>query len=166
VRAFFSLQDTKTPLFAALFSEIVHLSLIPLLLPRFAVAGIAIAFSVGAIVNILILYMTLRRRVVAWRDWEILFGAGRIVGVALIAATVAQLSKGIFALTIDRLDTFLEVAIKLGVGAIIGLAAYIFFSAALGLPEYLQVKRFIWRRLLRQPETVVLAKDHPEQGDW
>ncbi len=166
VRAFFALQDTKTPLFAALFSEIVHLSLIPILLPRFAVAGIAIAFSVGAVVNILILYATLRRRVAVWKDWEILSGIGRIIGITLIAGIIAQFSKSIFVLTIDRLDTFLEVAMKLGVGAVIGVAAYILLSSLFGLPEYLQVKRFIWCRLLRQPETVVLAEDHPEKGDW
>ena len=166
VRTFFALQDTKTPLFAALFSELVHLSLIPFLLPRFAIAGLAIAFSVGAITNIVILYFFLRRRVAVWRDWDILSGVARIVGIALIAAVVAQYSKGIFALTIDRLDTFLEVAVKLGVGTVIGVATYIAFSALLALPEYVQVRRFIWCRLLRRPETVALTEDHPEKGDW
>lgn len=166
VRTFFALQDTKTPLFAALFSEVVHLSLIPFLLPKFAVAGIAIAFSVGAITNVTLLYFFLRRRVAAWRDWELLSGTARIALIAIMSAVVAQYSKGIFALTIDRLDTFLEVAVKLGVGIVIGVATYISFSALLGLPEYLQVKRFIWCRLLRRPETVALTEDHPERGDW
>lgn len=166
VRAFFALQDTKTPLFAALFSEVIHLALIPFLLPYFAVAGIAMAFSVGAIVNVIILYWSLRRRVSVWRDWEMLSGMLRIAGIALVAAAVAQFSKGIFALTIGRLDTFVEVAVKLGVGVLIGGATYIALSAYFALPEYLQVKRFIWCRLLRRPETVVLAEDHPEKGDW
>lgn len=166
VRTFFALQDTKTPLLAALFSEAVHLSLIPFLLPQYAVAGIAIAFSVGAITNVGILYFFLRRHVSAWRDWELLSGIARIGLIAVMSAVVAQYSKGIFALTIDRLDTFLEVAVKLGVGAVIGVATYISFSALLGLPEYLQMKRFIWCRLLRRPETVVLTEDHPERGGW
>lgn len=166
VRTFFALQDTKTPLFAALFSEAVHLSLIPFLLPQYAVAGIAIAFSVGAITNVAILYFFLRRRVTAWRDWELLSGVTRIALIAIMSAVVAQYSKGIFALTIDRLDTFLEVAVKLGVGVVIGVATYISFSALLGLPEYVQIKRFIWCRLLRRPETVALTEDHPERGDW
>lgn len=166
VRTFFALQDTKTPLLAALFSEAVHLSLIPFLLPRYAVAGIAIAFSVGAITNVALLYLFLRRRVTAWRDWELLSGIARIALIAIISAVVAQYSKGIFALTIDRLDTFLEVAVKLGVGIVIGVATYISFSALLGLPEYTQIKRFIWCRLLRRPETVALTEDHPERGDW
>lgn len=166
VRTFFALQDTKTPLFAALFSEAVHLSLIPFLLPQYAVAGIAIAFSVGAITNVAILYFFLRRRVTAWRDWELLTGITRIALIAIMSAVVAQYSKGIFALTIDRLDTFLEVAVKLGVGVVIGVATYISFSALLGLPEYVQIKRFIWCRLLRRPETVALTEDHPERGDW
>jgi putative peptidoglycan lipid II flippase len=166
VRAFFALQDTKTPLYAALVSEGIHLSLIPLLLPRFEVAGIAIAFSVGSVANILILYFFLRRRVPGWKDWELLSGMARIAAIALLAAVVSQYSKSIFALAIDRLDTFLEVAVKLGVGTVIGIATYIAFSALLMLPEYIQVKRFIWCRLLRRPETVALTEDHPEKGDW
>ncbi|MGB3073333.1 MAG: hypothetical protein WBB68_03685, partial [Candidatus Moraniibacteriota bacterium] len=136
------------------------------LLPYFAVAGIAMAFSVGAIVNVIILYWSLRQRVSVWRDWEMISGMLRIAGIALVAAAVAQFSKGIFALTIGRLDTFVEVAVKLGVGVLIGGATYIALSAYFALPEYLQVKRFIWCRLLRRPETAVLTEDHPEKGDW
>jgi len=166
VRAFFALQDTRTPLIAALVSEAVHLSLIPFLLPRFEIAGIAIAFSIGALTNICLLYFFLRRRITLWRDREILAGTAKIVFVALTAALVAQYSKGIFALTIDRLDTFVEVAAKLGLGAVIATATYIFFSSFFRLPEYVQVRRFIWYRLLRRPETIALTEDHPEKGDW
>lgn len=166
VRAFFALQDTRTPLFAALASEAVHLSLIPMLLPRYEVAGLAIAFSVGSIVNFSLLYLALRHRVSEWKDRDILTGVAKIAVVAFLAALIAQYSKGIFALTIDRLDTFIEVAAKLGLGVVIGTATYIFASAFFRLPEYAQVKRFIWCRLLRRPETVALTEDHPEKGDW
>lgn len=166
IRTFFALQDTKTPLYAALFAELINISLIFILLPRFQVAGIAMAFSFGAITNVVILYLLLRRRVLAWRDSELLTGLLHIVGIALIAAAVAQYSKGIFALTIERVDTFLEVAVKLGVGVAIGGATYIALSAVLALPEYVQIKRFIWCRVLRRPETIMLTADHPEKGDW
>jgi putative peptidoglycan lipid II flippase len=165
-RAFFALQDTKTPLFAALLSEIIHLALIPVLLSRFAIAGIAIAFSIGTIINIVLLYIALRQRVLAWHDWTIIAGALRIVSISLVAAAVAQFSKGIFALTIGRLDTFVEVATKLSVGVLIGMVVYLALSAYFALPEYLQLKRFIWQRFLRRPETMALAEDHPERGDW
>jgi putative peptidoglycan lipid II flippase len=166
VRAFFALQDTKTPLFAALFAELIHLALIPFLLKTYAVAGLAIAFSVGALVHGCLLYILLRRRAPGWRDAAFFVPVGKIVLIALAAGLTAQFSKGIFALTIDRLDTFLEVVVKFGVGAVIGVAVYVFLSAWFRLPEFTQVKRFIWCRLLRQPETVALAEDHPEKGDW
>lgn len=166
VRAFFALQDTRTPLFAALAAETVHLSLIPFLLPRYEVAGLAIAFSIGSIINFSLLYLALRARVSEWNDRDIFSGVIKIAIVAFLAAVVAQYSKGIFALTIDRLDTFVEVAAKLGLGVVIGTATYIFASAFFRLPEYAQIKRFIWCRLLRRPETVALTEDHPEKGDW
>ncbi|MFA9262111.1 MAG: murein biosynthesis integral membrane protein MurJ [Undibacterium sp.] len=166
VRAFFALQDTRTPLFAALVAEGIHLSSIPFLLPRFDIAGIAMAFTLGSIANIVILYVALRHRIDTWHDRDILMGALKILMVSIAAALVAQYSKTIFALTIDRLDTFIEVAAKLGVGTVIGAATYLLASAFFKLPEYAQVKRFIWCRLLRRPETVVLTEDHPEKGDW
>ena len=166
VRAFFALQDTRTPLYAALAAEGIHLSLIPFLLPRYEIAGLAMAFSIGSIVNILILYVALRRRLEGWKDREIALGVSRIFIVSLVAALIAQYSKGIFALTIGRLDTFIEVAAKFGMGAVIGTVTYLMLSSYFKLPEYLQIKRFIWCRLLRQPETVALTEDHPEKGSW
>lgn len=166
VRAFFALQDTRTPLLAALIGEAVHLITLPPLLSWYAAAGLAISFSLGTLVNLLLLYFLLRRRVSFWNDREILLGSFHILLVSGIAALVAQFSKGIFALTIERLDTFLEVLVKLGVGSVIGAATYLFFSWYSHLPEYDQVKTFIWRRILRRPETMALTEDHPEKGDW
>lgn len=166
VRAFFALQDTKLPLLAALVGEMIHLLLIPILLPSFSVFGLGIAFSVGVIVQLLILYFALRRRLMDWDDIRFLTPIVKIFTITLAAAVVAQLSKGLFALTIDRLDTFVEVAVKLGLGLFIGLGVYLALSAWYRFPVYIDVKRFILCRVLRRPETVVLTQDHPEQGDW
>lgn len=166
VRAFFALQNTKLPLIAALGGELVHLLLIPLLLPYFSVFGLGIAFSLGTLVQLLILYLALRRKLTLWDDVRFLTPIVKIFTIALAAALVAQLSKGLFALTIDRLDTFIEVAVKLGLGLFIGLGVYLALSAWYRFPVYIDVKRFILCRVLRRPETVALTQDHPEQGDW
>lgn len=166
VRAFFALQDTRLPLLAALLGEVIHLGSIPFLLPRFEVLGLAIAFSLGALAQIILLYLLLRRRLPDFRDHMFLSPILKILLIAFAASLVAQLSKGIFALTIDRLDTFVEVFIKLSLGLIIGIGTYVALSAWYRLPEYLDVRRFILCRVLRRPETVALTQDHPEQGDW
>jgi len=166
VRAFFALQDTRLPLFAALFGEVIHLMSIPLLLPRFEVLGLGIAFSLGAFSQLILLYIFLRRRLPYFRDESILSPILKVILIAFAASMVAQLSKGLFALTIDRVDTFAEVFVKLSLGLLIGVGTYIALSAWYRLPEYLDIRRFILQRVFRRPETVALAQDHPEQGDW
>ncbi len=166
VRAFFALQDTRLPLFSALLGEVVHLGSIPFLLPRFEVLGLAIAFSLGVIFQLMLLYGLLRRRIPGFRDRAILTPLIKIMLVAFAASIVAQLSKSLFALTVDRVDTFVEVFVKLSLGLVIGLGTYLALSAWYRLPEYFDVRRFILCRVLRRPETVALTQDHPEQGDW
>lgn len=166
VRAFFSLQDTKTPFYAALLSEIVHIVLILLLIPYFAVEGLAIAFSIGTIVNFFLLYIFLRAHIPQWKDERFFLPFTKILLATLAAGLVAQLSKSIFALTIDRLDTFLEVFTKLFVGVSIGTIVYLLLSFWFKFPELEDLHRFISRRLLRRPENAVAIEDHPEMGEW
>ncbi len=165
-RGFFALQNTKTPLYIALISEIVHIALIPILLPAYAVEGLAIAFSVASILNLVLLYVFLRRVLPLWNDRAIFVPATKIFFAALLSGAVAQLSKSVFALTTNELDTFIEVFLQLLLGLSIGGTAFIVLCYWLRVDELRMIKRFILCKILRQPETAVLAEDHPERGDW
>jgi putative peptidoglycan lipid II flippase len=165
-RAFFALKNTKTPLYIALISEALHIALIPLLLPYFAVEALAIAFSAGALVNAGLLYWYLRREAAFWRDRAFFKPATKIFAASLMAGLIAQLSKTAFALTTNELDTFIEVFLQLVTGLLIGGVSYVFFAYAFGIHELDMVGRFIRHRLLRRPEAAVLTEDHPERGDW
>ena len=165
-RAFFALQNTKTPFYIALLSEAVHIVLIPLLLPYFAVEGLAIAFSVGSIINFGLLYFFLRHKIAFWNDKEIFLPAAKIFFAALLAGAVAQLSKSVFALSITELDTFIKVFLQLLLGVSIGGGTFVLVCYWLKVDELRMIKQFLLCKVLRQPETVVLAEDHPESGDW
>lgn len=165
-RAFFALQNTKTPLYIALISEAVHIILIPILLPEYAVLGLAIAFSVGSVLNIVLLYMALRKQISAWNDRVFFLPIIKIFFAAGIAGIIAQASKSVFALTTNELDTFVEVFLQLAVGLAIGGTAFVFFCHWLKVGELKMVKRFLFCKILRQPETAALTEDHPERGDW
>jgi putative peptidoglycan lipid II flippase len=165
-RAFFALQNTKTPLYIALVSEAVHIALIPLLLPYYEVEGLAIAFSIGTILNFALLYFFLRRQLSFWEDKLIVVPVAKILFASLLAGAVAQISKSVFALTTNELDTFIEVFLQLALGFMIGGGAYILFAYLLRVEELGRVKRFVLCRVLRQPEAAALTEDHPERGDW
>ncbi|MEK7494710.1 MAG: murein biosynthesis integral membrane protein MurJ [Patescibacteria group bacterium] len=165
-RGFFALQNTKVPLYIALVSETVHIILLPLLLPHYAAEALAISFSVASIVNVLLLYVALRSRVSKWSDQSFLLPIAKIFFAALLAGAIAQLSKYLFALTTNELDTFIEVFLQLLIGLTIGGSAFVFFCFILKVEELSMVKRFILCRILRKPETATLTEDHPERGDW
>jgi putative peptidoglycan lipid II flippase len=165
-RAFFALQNTKTPFFIALVSMVVQIALIPILLPKYGVSGLAIAFSAGSIMNLLLLYVALRKRLLAWNDQAFFSPIIKIFFAALSASLIAQVSKSVFALTIDELDTFLKVFLQLLTGLVIGGVSFVIFCHWLKVDELQMVKRFLLSKILRQPETAVLTEDHPERGDW
>jgi putative peptidoglycan lipid II flippase len=165
-RAFFSLQNTKTPLYIALACEAVHIALMAILLPYFNVQALAIAFTVSSIFNIILLYIFLRKRLTRWSDKEFLYPIVKIFFATFLAAIIAQFSKSLFALTTNELDTFIEVFLQLILGLSIGGAAYVFFCYWLQVSELALLKRFIVHKILRQPETVALSEDHPERGEW
>jgi peptidoglycan biosynthesis protein MviN/MurJ (putative lipid II flippase) len=130
------------------------------------VEGLAIAFSVGSILNFVLLYFFLRRKLAFWDDRDVFVPAAKIFFAAFLAGAVAQLSKSVFALTTNELDTFIEVFLQLSLGLSIGGSAFLLFCYWLRVDELRMIKRFIVCRVLRQPETAVLAEDHPERGDW
>ncbi|MBP9728052.1 MAG: murein biosynthesis integral membrane protein MurJ [Candidatus Moranbacteria bacterium] len=165
-RAFFSLQNTKIPLYVALVSEAVHIALIPLLLPIYAVEGLAIAFSLSTILNFSLLYFFLRRKLSVWDDTAIMVPVGKILLASLLAGAVAQISKSVFALTTNELDTFVEVFLQLLLGFAIGGGAFILFAHWFKIEELERVRRFFLCRVFRQPEAAALTEDHPERGDW
>lgn len=165
-RAFFALQNTKTPFYIAFWSVALQIVLIPLLLPQYAVLGLAAAFSVGSIVNLVLLYLALRRRVSVWDDRAFLYPMFKILFAALVAGAIAQASKSVFALTINELDTFVKVFLQLLTGLTIGGVSFVMVCHWFKIDELQMVKRFFINKVLRQPETAVLAEDHPERGDW
>lgn len=165
-RAFFALQNTRTPLYIALISELLHIALIPLLIPQYEAQGLAIAFSAGTILNFALLYLFLRRKLPFWDDRQIFFPAAKIFFAAALAGAIAQLSKSVFALTTNELDTFLEVFLQLLLGLSIGGSAFLLICYWLDVDELRVIRRFFLSKVLRQPETAVLAEDHPERGEW
>ena len=167
-RAFFALQNTKTPLYIALGAEAFHIALLLFLKQSdyFSIEMLAAAFSSATIVNLLLLYLALKREATYWDDARMFTPAMKIALAAILAGLFAQVSKYVFALTTNELDTFVEVFLQLFFGLSIGGSAYLALCVWLQVEELQVLKRFIWCRILRQPETLASAEDHPEKGEW
>lgn len=167
-RAFFALQDTRTPLLIALVSEMIHITLLPFLIPLYGVEGMAMAFSVGTIVNGFLLYLFLRRRFVEWRDADFFTPALKIAFASLVAMIAAQLSKYVFGFvnpTEYDLDTFIEVFTQLGIGIGTGGVVFVLVANWLRVEELEEMRKFIWCKVLRQePGSIATAEASVEHG--
>lgn len=165
-RSFFALKNTKTPLYIALFSEAVHIIALIWLLPLYQEQALALSFSIGTIVNFALLYLALRAQSSVWRDKDFFIPVGKMLAAAFIAGVVAQISKSIFALTTNELDTFIEVFLQLCAGLLIGGGTYFAMAALLKIEEMNLVHKLLFQKVFRRPAILVQVKDQPERGDW
>lgn len=151
-RAFFSLQDTKTPLLIALFSEVVHIVILVFGVGIWGPIALAVSFSIASIVNVALLYSFLRRRIEGWDDRGFSLAVFKMTIASLIALLAVQSGKGFFELGNVELDTFFEVFLELVLSGLLGIGAFIVSAWALRIEELESVRCFILSRLLGQPQ--------------
>ncbi|MDD5084281.1 MAG: murein biosynthesis integral membrane protein MurJ [Candidatus Moranbacteria bacterium] len=163
-RAFFALQNTKTPLYIALVSEAFHVILIFIFMGRYQINGLAIAFSIATTINMLLLYVFLRRQFASWKDSDIFSPSMKIIAASLVAGIIAQLTKAAFGFNDNELDTFVAIFIQLLVTSAVGISVFIALSWWMRIEEFERVKTFFVRRIFGQPQNLVEAEEEAERG--
>lgn len=152
-RAFYALRDTSTPLVLAVATDVLALIAALWLRPQYGVMGLAMAFSLSAIVESAVLWVALRSRVGTLGEREILKSLAVIGAASVTAGLVMQLIKplvsGQFPLT-----TFWSVLLQGAVSGGIGMGVYVLVSAALGSPELGALVASVRRKLLSKAKTV------------
>ncbi len=125
VPGFFARKDTRTPVFTAVISLAINVALNFALIPRFGVAGLALAGSLGAWCNCAMLYAILHRQKHFRLTPRALGRIGRIaiaaaiMGIAL--AIVAPMGAGLYAGNI--LERIAAIAALVALGAIVYFAS-------------------------------------------
>jgi putative peptidoglycan lipid II flippase len=124
--AFFSREDTKTPVFVAAGALLVNIALNFYVVPRYGIVGLAAATAITATLNVLTLYMILQAR--GWFHWTLKL-TGRVVRqIAATSAMGAVLWLLLPVLSTHFLGSAFERAWSLG--ALVGAGLAIFFAAA------------------------------------
>lgn len=166
-RAFYAIQDSKTPFFFAVLGEAVYVVSAILLLPRYGTNALAIAFSLGSAANFLFLLLALRRKVEEWDDGQFFRENALIFLAAILAGAVAQVSKSVFAFfTMSPLDTFLKVFMQLSFGSLLGLGTFLLLANWFRIGEIRSLWKFILSKVRRNPEVVPAVEGQPEKGEW
>lgn len=165
VRSFFALHDVKTPLLIGLVAVLTErLVAWRLVGAGMGVPGLALAFSVGSIVNVSLLWVSLRLRIGSLGEAKI-FRA--LIPLSVAGAVMALVIQGlkVWLATMVDMQTFVGIFSQ-GFGAgIAGLAAYFAVAFALGSPEARHVLSMYRRKVTPLRETVVVQNEDTLSGE-
>ncbi|HEX7586178.1 MAG TPA: murein biosynthesis integral membrane protein MurJ [Patescibacteria group bacterium] len=153
-RAFYALQDTKTPFYIAIVTEAVNILMVIFLIHRVQIISLAIAFSAANVVQMLLLLFILRTRFDNLDDKNILKSVGKIALASFFAGLGIQLTKYLVASVID-LDKFIDVFAQLSISLFVGLAIFITICHWIKLEELMVFRAALTRKLFKSKQITI-----------
>lgn len=147
-RAFYALSNTKTPFIIGVISELSSIIAALLLMKPYGVAGLALAFSIGSIINLAILSIYLRNTLQKIDGDKIFSSFYRIILAAIPMALIIQFIKEPLSKIFNQ-DYFWGILGQGLVAGLAGLAIYTILCYLLRVPELLQIKESLTNRFLR-----------------
>ena len=146
-RSFYAFEDTKTPMIISIFSIIINIILSFILATKYSVIGLAIAFSISSILNMILLYISLHKKIHNISDEIILSSLFKISFNSIIAGLFSYATLHIIAPLVD-MHTFLGIFIQGFVAGFIGLLIYIILSILFKLDEVQIIKKMLLKIIL------------------
>lgn len=152
-RAFFSLQDTKTPMISTVVGIVANIVGATILGRHFGVAGLAMSFSISSIIQFLILLTIIHHRLDGLRDKEFLQSVLKICLATLLSGATIQVLKYPVAAVVN-MQTFLGIFTQLVAASAGGALVFLAASKLLKLEEFdlmaSAVKNFSRRGIVRK----------------
>ncbi|MDO4551945.1 MAG: murein biosynthesis integral membrane protein MurJ [Bacillota bacterium] len=148
-KAFYSLQDTRTPVLCGVAGALVNIGLNLLLVGPMAHRGLALASSIAAVVNSLLLYCLLRHTHKELRVLRSRKEGGLIALAALLAVGAARLLHSLLtgggpgAALENALGSFLHLLFSLGLAALLACLLYLALLKLFRIPELAFLKDVI-----------------------
>ena len=151
-RAFYAMQDTKTPVAWAVVAVAINVPLMAMLVGPMGVEGLALALSIASVIEVIGLLWFLRRRIESVDGPAIVRTVMR-AGVAGVAAALLML--GGLTLVEGSLGGILDNAVGRLIALLLLSAAggtiFLLVAAALRAPELDQLRAIVRRRRRRSP---------------
>lgn len=141
-RAFYSLKDTRTPVLTGLVSMGVNIGLCIWLSKTLEVAGLALAFALAGILNMLLLLLILRKRMGDMGDQKTSYTVLKIVGATVFMGLAIQGTKYLIAPWVNMQTGVGVLAQTLG-AALLGAVVYLGLGFLLKCEEVKIVKKFL-----------------------
>jgi putative peptidoglycan lipid II flippase len=144
-RAFYVRQNTAIPVTISLVSIVINVVLALLLAPSMGIQGLALAFSVAAIVQLVLLLATLHWQLGGFNDLEVITSIAKVTLAALLAAVVLQALKYPLARLVD-MDRGWGVLVQMSGSFSGGMAAYLWLCLLFQCDELAALQKYLPRR--------------------
>ncbi len=141
-RSFFAFQNTKTPVIISIISMIFNVVLGILFSQRWGISGLALAFSLASIVNMLMLLAALRLKIGDLDDQNILRSTFKILVSSAALGLVVQRMKYFIAPLVD-MQTFWGVFLQTAMAGLVGAMVYFVITLILQAPEIENIRQWL-----------------------
>lgn len=161
-RGFYALHDTKTPLIIGTITTalMIAMGVLFIVYYKLGVETLAIAYSIGSILNLLLLFLILDKRIEGFQKRELLFSQGKIFLATIFTGFALYIPiKLLDQLVFDTTRT-INLILLTGISSFAGLSLYLFLTWLFDVKE---AKTFIllfkrigdWREILGKSEEVI-----------
>lgn len=115
-RAFYSLQDTKTPMVNAAIAMVMNIILNIVLSRYLGIGGLALATSISAILCTILLFISLRKKIGPFGMKNIATSFIKIVIASIVMGAMAKYAYGIL---VEKISGNLSLVVSIGIGAVV-----------------------------------------------
>lgn len=147
-RAFFAMKDTKTPMYISLFTFIISIIIAYPLSANMGVAGLALAYSIGCYVNLILLFYYLNKTYPGTLDSKLAGAYIRIIFISTLMAAGVWATMHIVANLVD-MNRFVGVLIQTLSSTLAGVAVFIILSIIMKQEEM----GWAFRRKISEPQS-------------
>ncbi len=142
VNAFYAMQDTRTPVKTALFSLLVNIVFCLIFMYPLKIGGLALASSISATVNVLLLYTHLKKKIGDLDEKRILAGLAKMF-LAAVMMGAAAMAYNYWVLVPQASSPRLFQLLCLGLGIALSILTYVGLALLLKIQEVRKI--FSWR---------------------
>ena len=148
VSAFYSLQDTKTPVKVAVIALTVNIIMGIILMFPLKHGGLAFATSIASAVNAVVLFFLLRKKLGPFLEKDFYISFLKVAGASLVMGFVILVIN--YTLGFSTEQPFLDRLIILAVAIFAGLAVFMVASYIMKSREMVETVKIVGRKLKRR----------------
>jgi putative peptidoglycan lipid II flippase len=147
-RAYYAVEDVKTPVVVGAFSIIINLVLSVLFLNYLSHAGLALANSLAATANTVMLFLKLKKHLPYLQGRKLLISLGKTCLASLIMALLTGATMFFFTARFD-LEVSMNVALAVMTAITVGLLSYVISIVLLKAEEVCYIKNALLQKFKR-----------------